>query len=63
MTRTANIRIQAIETARQRELRAAERALTVGDASAMTGHLRQAGQLWAAVSSELAASVSPAAGV
>lgn len=63
MTHTADIRITAIEIARQRELRAAERALAEGDASAMAGHLRQAGQLWAAVEAERSGSFIAAVGV
>jgi hypothetical protein len=52
MTHTVDIRIKAIEFARQRELRAAERAFVEGNATSMAGHLRQASQLLAVIESE-----------
>jgi len=53
MTNMDNIRLEAIETARRRELRAADRAYAEGSTASMTGHLRQAGQLLEAINSEL----------
>ena len=61
MTYRENIRLEAIETARRRELRAADRAFAEGSTASMTGHLRQAGQLLGAINSELGNLTSVAA--
>jgi hypothetical protein len=53
MTYRENIRLEAIETARRRELRAADRAYQEGNTTATAGHLRQAGQLLDAINREL----------
>lgn len=53
MTHKVDIKIKALETGRQRELRAAARAEAEGKIVAMEGHLRQADQLLAVIEDEL----------